>query len=355
MTKFKLLVILSFFLTACASQRIPITPGTIPSQQSSDITEADVRYGQGVLDELRRQYYISQDRTAMLRMRELVDRLAEAANAGNSNWQIYLFDDDQIVNAAATRGNFIFVWTGMLKKVHDDDELAAVVGHEMGHVLARHTYKTPQEEASQMISDIAGVATRGVMRGTSYSGLAGISAALVQALIAAAIVNPESQRLELEADHIGLFLMAKAGYSPRKAVDFWRRMAENPGFGTSNLSFLSSHPSNDERVKQLEELLPLAEKATAGSVNTDNHEISEQGKAATKLPGKWSKHEKQIWSVQDQSTKVFAGPDTRSKVISSLKHGEVLTVEESGRWLRIDNPIKGYIQSRCCAPENPSK
>ena len=142
-------------LVSCAATRPPVLPGTIPAQESSDVSEEDIRYGQQVLQEFKRRYRISKDRQAMLRLRDVVERLADAAQAGSSAWQIYLFEGDKVLNAAATRGNYIFVWTGLLNKANDDAELATVLAHEMGHVLARHTYATPAEQANAAISGIA--------------------------------------------------------------------------------------------------------------------------------------------------------------------------------------------------------
>jgi predicted Zn-dependent protease len=172
---------------------------------------------------------------------------------------VFVLEGDDVVNAAATRGNYVFVWTGMLRTAPDDGELATVLAHELGHLLANHTKPTPAEEASQIMAQATGeIAGQIVATQPGYAPLAQITGILVTELVKAIVVNPDAQRIETEADHIGFFLMADAGYDPNDALRLWSKMANNPNTSGGGLQFLSSHPASDERLEALQALLPAA-------------------------------------------------------------------------------------------------
>jgi predicted Zn-dependent protease len=186
-------------------------------------------------------------------------RLAKAANAGTNPWNVFVLEGDDVVNAAATRGNYVFVWTGMLRAAQSDGELATVIAHELGHVLANHTKPTAQEEASQIMARTTGdIAGQIVASQPGYAPLAQITGILVTELIKAIAVNPETQRLETEADQIGFFLMADAGFDPQEAISLWSKMANDPSTTGEPLQFLSSHPASSDRLEALQSLLPEA-------------------------------------------------------------------------------------------------
>jgi predicted Zn-dependent protease len=171
-----------------------------------------------------------------------------------------VLEGDSVINAAATRGNHLFVWTGMLRTATTDGELATVIAHELGHVLARHTKPTPGEEAARVMADTSGTIAGQIVRTQpGYASLAQLAAILVSEGVKALAVNPNSQRLEHEADHIGFFMMADAGYDPREALQFWSKMAKVETMDAPGLQFFSSHPATEERLAELETLLPEAE------------------------------------------------------------------------------------------------
>jgi predicted Zn-dependent protease len=202
---------------------------------------------------------MSRDDAAIERVRGLVMRLAKAANADQHPWNVFVLDGGDVVNAAATRGNYVFVWTGMLRAAPNDGELAAVLAHELGHLLANHTKPTPAEEASQIMAQATGeIAGQIVATQPGYAPLAQITGILVTEIVKAIVVNPDAQRIETEADHIGFFLMADAGYDPNDALKLWTKMAENPATAGEVLQFLSSHPASEERLAALRALLPEA-------------------------------------------------------------------------------------------------
>jgi predicted Zn-dependent protease len=252
-----LLLCFAVLLGGCASGRVIVMPGAIP--QGSYVSAEDEAYGHQVLAQITGRYPLSRDDTAISRVRRLVDRLAKAAKADRHPWNVFVLQGDDVANAAATRGNYVFVWTGMLNIAATDGELATVLAHEIGHLLANHTKPTPAEEASQIMAQVSGdIAGQVVAMSPEFNALAQLAAVVVREAVQAIVVNPESQRLEMEADHIGFFLMADAGFNPNQALSFWTKMSNTPGMGGVPLTFLSSHPSTDERLEALQALLPSA-------------------------------------------------------------------------------------------------
>jgi predicted Zn-dependent protease len=244
-----------FSLTACGPSRAVVPAGEIPA--APPVSIEDEQYGQNVLNELTRQYPLERDDAAINSVRDIVERLARAANADREPWHVFVLRGDSVVNAAATRGNYVMVWTGLLRLARSDGELATVLAHELGHLLAGHTQATAAEEASAIIAQTTGsIAGQVLATQGSYGALASIAGSLVTEAIKAVAVNPESQRQELEADQIGFFLMADAGYDPNEALTIWSTLASSDG--GSSLQFLSSHPANDERLEALRALLPRA-------------------------------------------------------------------------------------------------
>ncbi|TXH04789.1 MAG: M48 family peptidase [Nevskiaceae bacterium] len=158
------------------------------------------------------------------------------------NWEVQVFEDPQ-VNAFALPGAKIGVYTGLLKVATTQDQLAAVIGHEVSHVLANHSAeRVSQQMAAQLGTQVAGAAT-GV-----DPQLFGIATDVFYTL-------PGSRTQESEADLLGLDLMASAGFDPRESITLWRNMM-NAG-GQKPPEMLSTHPSDETRIQQLQARLPL--------------------------------------------------------------------------------------------------
>jgi predicted Zn-dependent protease len=184
----------------------------------------------------------------------IADNLLQAAGANPGEWEVVVFEGDQ-ANAFALPGGKIGVYEGMFQVAENDAQIAAVIGHEIGHVEAEHA----QERVSSEI------ATQGAVQLVSAAlqiGNVGYANAIAGALGAGAqygVLLPYSRNQELEADRTGLRLMVQAGYDPREALEFWRRMEQQGG--AQPPAFLSTHPAAGERVEQLEELMPEAVEA----------------------------------------------------------------------------------------------
>jgi metalloendopeptidase OMA1, mitochondrial len=335
-------------LTACFPARPPVPVGTVPLLQS--VSVEDERHGEVVFQQLRKQYRVLEHPVANRRVRGIVDDLTAAAGAGQLPWRVYLFDDDSVINAAATRGNYIFVWSGMLLSVQDDAELATVLGHEIGHVLARHTDSDAREEASEILSQVSGQVASAVSQGV-LGGASTIVGQVAEQLIRAAAVNPESRRKELEADHVGLFLMADAGFDPRGAAGFWSRAANSSSRGLGlPLEFLSTHPDSAERLKKIEDLLPLAMTRYRGDrrnqrVPTAHEFIVDPSPTAREVTSG------DRWVVLDPEVPVFIRPTRRSEIFGTLREGTVVKVRSwYGAWVELAEPWPGFVVRDAITP-----
>ena len=175
-------------------------------------------------------------------------------------WDVVLFKDDA-VNAFALPGGHIGVYTGLLKAAKNQDQLATVLGHEVAHVVARHgNERLTTQLATEGVVLAAGVALAGQndSKRTQTLALLGLGAQV-------GVLLPFSRVQESEADRIGLTMMARAGFDPRESVKLWENMSQIGGAGPPQ--FLSTHPANATRIKDLQsrlgETMPLYENARA--------------------------------------------------------------------------------------------
>lgn len=160
------------------------------------------------------------------------------------DWQVRVFKDDS-ANAFALPGGYVGVHTGLLDIAENQDQLASVIGHEVGHVLARHANERMSTQNATSI---------GLSVAASAAGLQGAQAEMANAALGMGaqygILLPFSRSHESEADVIGLQLMADAGFNPQGSVDLWRNM--NAEGGSKPPVWMSTHPSGDQRIANLE-------------------------------------------------------------------------------------------------------
>lgn len=339
---------LTTFIIGCAPTRQPLPSGEIPKPNT--ITAADEEYGHQVLSSLTQQFPLDQNDQNIERSRRVVDRITASIGADKDPWHVYVLKADNINNAGATKGNHIFVWSGLLNTIKNDDELAVIISHEIGHILAEHPQLTPNEQTSIMITGVAGQIARD---SAIYSGSIDIVAQLAKVVteqtLAALLVNPGQQQKELEADMIGLHLMAEAKIDPRIAVNFWRKNLDNPNFSSGLPQFLSSHPASRTRLKQLEQQLPLAIKRYDQKRGRNFAQAAPTRRA---ISSKSSTGDEK-WRVEDNSVTVYDSLDSNRKTVTLLKQGQTVNVKRrTGRWLEITSPVSGFVRSPALAPLN---
>jgi len=215
-------------------------------------------YGQVKSDPKMKQ---SQDPREIEPVKRVAAHIIEAAKrskyaemAQQFQWEVTVFKDDKTANAFALPGGKIAVYTGIFPMARTEAGLAAVMGHEVVHALARHG----AERMSQGQAASIGVQVLGTAAGVG-TGNAALGQATMAALGAGAQVGvllPFSRKHESEADYIGILLAADAGYDPRESVALWERM-EGSG-GGAPVEFMSTHPSHETRIEQLKKWMPEA-------------------------------------------------------------------------------------------------
>lgn len=183
-------------------------------------------------------------------VRCIADAILIADSRDPKEWEVKVFDDAS-PNAFALPGKKIGVHTGMIKLAQNPSQLAAVMGHEVGHVDARHG---AERVSLSMTSQLAQQATTVLLDGHEYQSTA-LSALGLGAQFG--VLLPYSRTHESEADTIGLYLMAKAGFDPAQAVELWKEMKKASG-GSAPPEFMSTHPSNATRIQELTRELPQA-------------------------------------------------------------------------------------------------
>ncbi|MGJ3243487.1 MAG: M48 family metallopeptidase [Opitutales bacterium] len=207
-------------------------------------------------EELKRRERIADNPALQERIARIGTRIAEVAGTEvpPDEWEFVVFDDPDQINAFAMPGGKVGLYTGILKVLESDDELAAVLGHEVAHVTARHSNQRISRQL--LVSGLGAALAIGtedrmdererelVMAGFGLGATIGV-------------ILPYGRTQETEADRIGLLYAARAGYDPRAALQFWQRMsAGDTGSGPPEL--LSTHPSDQTRIQHIREHLPEA-------------------------------------------------------------------------------------------------
>jgi len=178
--------------------------------------------------------------------------ILEPSDGGPSSWEVVVFEEPT-ANAFALPGGKIGVHTGLLAVAENQDQLATVIGHEVGHVLAHHANeRMSQSQMSQLGLAVAGaiVSSDGLSAGERQTlALLGVGAQY-------GVLLPYGRKQESEADLIGLDLMARAGFDPTASVALWENMGRG---GQQPPEFLSTHPSHETRIRDLKARIPHAE------------------------------------------------------------------------------------------------
>lgn len=238
------LLVAILLLNACAS--------------SADINQqAALSYTQEI-NQVRNQGALDTSSNTAKRVHQIFHKMVPYANAENNtglafNWEINVIRSDEL-NAWAMPGGKMVFYTGLVEKLKlTDDEIAVVMGHEMAHALKEHgKKKVNMSQITNVFAQVAHIALA-TQIGSDASGL------VVGVAKDWGLDKPYSRSNETEADEVGLMLMAKSGYNPQAAPALWVKMNQATGSSNSALAGLAStHPTNADRQKNLERLMPQA-------------------------------------------------------------------------------------------------
>lgn len=240
-----ILVLITLNLLACA--RSPTGRSQLQLVPEDQMTELGVN----AFDEIKQQTPRSKDERSTQYVQCVAQALTQTL-ADPAGWEVVLFDDDA-VNAFALPGKKIGIYSGLLKVADDQDQLAAVIGHEIGHVLAEHSNARVSANlvtsaGLQVVDAIIAGRTSPIVQEQAM-GLLGLGAQY-------GILMPYNRGQEREADVIGLRIMAEAGFRPEASLTLWENMAQAAGASPPEL--LSTHPSPQSRMAELEAEIPAA-------------------------------------------------------------------------------------------------
>jgi len=202
--------------------------------------------GKQAYGEMKSKEKISTNKSLTSSVVDIGKRIAKASGA-NYQWEFTLFDSKQ-VNAFCLPGGKIGVYTGILPVAENNAGLAAIMGHEVAHAIARHS----NERVTQQLMMAGGLAAAGVALQNNKNRNAIMAALGLGAALG--IMLPYSRNHESEADKLGLRYMAKAGYDPNEASQLWIRMNKAGGGGTPEI--LSTHPDSMKRSQALKDQVP---------------------------------------------------------------------------------------------------
>src|SRR5436309_14864870 len=201
-----------------------------------------------MMGDLGKKRKVEADSPRAEKVRHITDRLIAQAvrfrpDSAKWKWEVQVINDPKTVNAFCMAGGKMAIYSGMWEKLKaTDDEIAQVMGHEIGHALLSHT----REKMSVAYTSGAATTIAAIALGARQD-----TALLLETAAQTAIVLPNSREAESEADQVGVELAARAGYDPQAAVTLWDKMGK---LGGSPPEFLSTHPSPEHRAGRLKEL-----------------------------------------------------------------------------------------------------
>lgn len=246
------LAFIAFSLLACSTNPYTDRSQLLLITQSQEMQLGAQAYAQVLRDP---KVKISQDPREVEPVKRVAKRVIEAAQkskyaemAKQFEWEVNIIKEDKTLNAFALPGGKIAVYTGIFPIAKNEAGLAAILGHEVTHALARHG----AERMSQGLLTQLGLEAANIAMASQGASPIVMQTAMTALGLGAnvGVLLPFSRAHESEADYIGLLLAAQAGYDPREAVRVWERM-EQVSKGQPS-EFLSTHPSHGTRIKQLE-------------------------------------------------------------------------------------------------------
>ncbi len=219
-----------FSINACTVKHPAIPTGNIPKIDT--LAPQEVNFGKQLYEDLCDDHQIDSNTECYDQLVKVFDDLIQVAQADHLPWQIHLFQDPDLADVRAVHGNYIFVWSGFLDIVENEDEIAAVVACEIAHVLARHTIPVQFTLWSDIFFDAAEIATRiAIMQLSqgmvSIAGRGWMKWAYVEAADLDPLDREYSEGDEREATMIALQILDHSKYAPEAMLTFWQRVQQD--------------------------------------------------------------------------------------------------------------------------------
>jgi predicted Zn-dependent protease len=248
-------LMLAASITACSTTPVTGRKQFMLVSEDDAIAASRQAYAQ-TIQPLQKEGKINTDAALKARIDLITGRLVAQAITYRPeteawDWQVVVIDDPKTLNAWAMAGGKMAIYTGIINQLKlTDDEIAQIMGHEIGHALAKHT----AERMSVAMASQTALAVGAVfLGGGDFKSQAALQAAAIATTVGVQL--PNSRQQEAEADRIGIELAAKAGYNPNAAVSLWQKMIEATG-QKGSFDFLSTHPAGEKRIESLSALIP---------------------------------------------------------------------------------------------------
>ncbi|MCX6601585.1 MAG: M48 family metallopeptidase [bacterium] len=248
--------LMAVFLAACYTN-----PFTHRRELMLVTPQEEAQLGLNTFNQIKNETPVSTDPAQNDLVQRVGRRISSVVDLPYAQWEFVMFRADQTANAFCLPAGKVGVYTGILPITQSEAGLATVIGHEVAHAAARHG---GERMSHALLVQLGGITLSAALQSkpqqtqdlalTAY----GVGTALGHSL-------PHSRKQELEADQMGLMFMARAGYDPREAISFWQRFQQwSNAHGGQPPEFLSTHPLDSRRIRELEKHLPEALAAYQG-------------------------------------------------------------------------------------------
>ncbi|MBD3806310.1 M48 family metallopeptidase [Sulfuricurvum sp.] len=236
---------INLFLGAALLVGCTTTPVTNRTQFMMISPDQEMALGATEAKKVIQSSKIDTDKVLQDRVKRIGQKIAAVSGRSDFAWEFTVIQDDT-PNAFCLPGGKVFFYTGILKITENDDQIATVMGHEIAHALARHgaermSMQTASNVGAQILAAALNIPTQ---YQNLYAQAYGITSQV-------GLILPYSRKFEHEADQIGIYLMSKAGYNPAQALKFWENMARISKSSHKPPAFLSTHPADDARIREI--------------------------------------------------------------------------------------------------------
>ncbi len=249
--------IVLFALNACTLKHRTIPAGEIPKIDA--LTPGDAEFGKSLFEDLCDDNRLDSQNERYGQLVKVFDHLIKVAQVDHLPWQIHLFNDPDLADVRAVHGNYVFVWTGFLDIVQNEDEIAGVVACEIAHVLARHTFPVQFTLWSDVFFDVAELTTSiAIMQLThgavSINGRGWMKWAYVEISDLDPLDREYSEADEREATMIAMQILQRSKYDPEAMLTFWQRVQQDETLQIK-VKRLNRELAPQRRTEIVEELL----------------------------------------------------------------------------------------------------